>query len=101
MGFFSGTLSGLVRKYSKKLAEARTRGQGGQEAVDWGFVYGEWSIGQNDFEKAFFVAVEELKQRASMVGGDAVVAMRQEIELDKPNLQFFYLQMYGTAVKLK
>lgn len=64
-------------------------------------MYGEWSVGQSDFEKAFFVAVEELKVRATMVGADAVIGMRQDIDLDTNGFQFFYLQMYGTAVKFK
>ncbi|MGI6098109.1 MAG: hypothetical protein ACOYBM_08440 [Dethiobacteria bacterium] len=53
-----------------------------KERADWGFLYGEWSVGQNDFEKAFFVAVEELKQRAVMLGADAIIGMRQDIDLD-------------------
>lgn len=69
--------------------------------MDWGFLYGEWSVGQSDFEQAFFVATEELKKRAQMVGADAIVAMRQDIDLDTNGFAYFYLQMYGTAVKLR
>ena len=61
--------------------------------------YGEFSVGQSDFEKAFFVAVEELKKRAALLGADAIIGMRQDIDLDTNTFQFFYLQMYGTAVK--
>ena len=56
-------------------------------------------MGQSDFEKAFFVAVQELKKRAGLLGADAIIAMRQDIDLDTTAFQFFYLQMYGTAVK--
>ena len=62
-------------------------------------LYGEFSVGQSDFEKAFFVAVQELKKRAGLLGADAIIAMRQDIDLDTTAFQFFYLQMYGTAVK--
>lgn len=72
-----------------------------REKADWGFLYGEWSVGQSDFEKAFFVAVEELKVRAALLGADAIIGMRQDIDLDTNGFQFFYLQMYGTAVKYK
>lgn len=41
----------------------------------------------------------EAKQRAVMLGGDAVVSMRQDIDLDTSGFQYFYLQMYGTVVK--
>ena len=71
------------------------------ERADWGFLYGEWSVGQSDFEKAFFVATEELKKRAKLVGADAIIGMRQDIDLDTNGFAFFYLQMYGTAVKFK
>ena len=36
-----------------------------------------------------------------MIGGDAIVAMRYDIDVDTTGIQHFYLQMYGTAVKLK
>jgi len=45
-------------------------------------LHGEFSVGQSDFEKAFFVAVQELKKRAAMLGPDAIVGMRQDIDLD-------------------
>ncbi|MCF2554417.1 heavy metal-binding domain-containing protein [Faecalicatena contorta] len=66
---------------------------------DLGFLYGEWSVGQNDFEKAFYITVEELKKRAVILGADAIVCMRQDIDLDTNGFAYFYLQMYGTAVK--
>lgn len=100
-GIFSSALSKLVRQYESEIADARKQGQIGARRGDWGFLYGEFSVGQSDFEKAFFVAVQELKKRAGMVGADAVVGMRQDIDLDTTTFQFFYLQMYGTAVKFK
>lgn len=100
-GFFSSALDKLVRKYSDQISKMKKEGMMSREQADWGFLYGEWSVGQNDFEKAFFIAVEELKQRAAMLGADAIIAMRQDIDLDTNGFQFFYLQMYGTAVKLK
>ncbi len=100
-GVFSSALSKLVKKYSDEIARMKKQGTMSQDRADWGFLYGEWSVGQSDFEKAFFVAVEELKERASMLGADAVIAMRQDIDLDTNGFQHFYLQMYGTAVKFK
>ena len=32
---------------------------------------------------------------------NAIISMRQDIDLDTNSFQFFYLQMYGTAVKFK
>lgn len=76
-------------------------GQISKHKADWGWLYGEFSVGQNDFDKAFFIAVEELKKRAARMGADAVIGMRQDIDLDTNAFTYFYLQMYGTAVRFK
>lgn len=98
-GLFSSTLSDLVNKYSAEIEEMKNHALVSERRSDWGFLWGEYSVGQNDFEKAFFVATQELKKRALMLGGDAVVSMRQDIDLDTSGFQYFYLQMYGTVVK--
>lgn len=98
-GLFSSTLSELVNKYSAEIEEMKNHALMSERRSDWGFLWGEYSVGQNDFEKAFFVATQELKKRAVMLGGDAVVSMRQDIDLDTNGFQYFYLQMYGTVVK--
>jgi len=100
-GLFFNQLGDLIGKYRQKLADMKSRGTIRGVAMDWGFLYGEFSVGQSQFDSAFFVAVEELKQRAGRVGGDAIVHMRQDIDIDTSGMQFFYLQMYGTAVKVK
>lgn len=79
----------------------KKEGQVSKERPDWGFLYGEWSAGQSNFDKAFYIAVEELKKRAAMLGADAIISMRQDIDLDTTAFQYFYLQMYGIAVKFK
>lgn len=98
-GLFSSTLSDLVNKYSAEIEEMKNNALMSERRTDWGLLWGEYSVGQNDFEKAFFVATQELKKRALMLGGDAVVSMRQDIDLDTSGFQYFYLQMYGTVVK--
>ncbi|WP_337563189.1 hypothetical protein [Phascolarctobacterium succinatutens] len=98
-GLFSSSLSDLVNKYSAEIEDMKNSALMSERRSDWGFLWGEYSVGQNDFEKAFFVATQELKKRALMLGGDAVVSMRQDIDLDTSGFQYFYLQMYGTVVK--
>lgn len=98
-GLFSSTLSDLVNKYSAEIEDMKNSALMSEGKMDWGVLWGERSVGQNDFEKAFFVATQELKKRAVMLGGDAVVSMRQDIDLDTSGFQYFYLQMYGTVVK--
>ena len=86
-------------KYKLEIQSAKKSGAMSQDKADWGFLYGEWSVGQSDFEAAFFIATEELKKRAEMVGADAIICMRQDIDMDTNGFAYFYLQMYGTTVK--
>lgn len=99
-GIFGSALGTLVKKYKVQIENKKRSGTMSGEKADWGFLWGEWSVGQNDFEKAFFVAVEELKLRAQMLGGNAIINMRQDIDLDTNGFAYFYLQMYGTVVKI-
>lgn len=98
-GLFGSALSKLVTKYQNEISSMKKSGMMSEGQADWGFLYGEWSVGQSDFEKAFFVATEELKKRGEMVGADAIICMRQDTDLDTNGFAYFYLQMYGTAVK--
>ena len=41
----------------------------------------------------------KLKEKAMLMGADAVIGMRQDLDLDSNGFQYFYLQMYGTAVR--
>ena len=99
-GLFSTTLNKLIDKYSKEISDMKYNKLMSEYKSDWGFIYGEWSVGQNDFEKAFFVAVQELKIRAKILGANAIICMKQDIDLDTTAFQHFYLQMYGTAVRI-
>lgn len=98
-GVFSSALGDLTKKYAAEIQAMKNDGSMSEARADWGFLYGEWSVGQSQFESAFYVATQELKKRAALVGGDAVICMRQDIDLDTNAFSFFYLQMYGTAVK--
>jgi hypothetical protein len=99
-GLFSNQLDKLAKQYKSKITQMKKQGQIGAAQADWGFLYGEWSVGQGQFETAFFVAVQELKKRANLLGADAIIGMRQDIDLDTSGFQYFYLQVYGTAVKI-
>jgi len=100
-GIFSSTFSEKFKEYSAEIERMKKKGSMSRERADWGFLYGEFSVGQSQFEKAFFIATEELKKRAALLGGDAIIGMRQDIDLDTNGFSYFYLQMYGTAVKKK
>lgn len=100
-GIFSSALSKLAKQYRSEIEKMKKDGTISKERVDWGFLYGEWSVGQSDFEKAFYIATQELKKRAAMVGADAIIGLKEDVDLDTNEFQFFYMQMYGTAVKFK
>jgi hypothetical protein len=97
-GILSNQLNRMKNKYKEEIEAMQSQGQIGKPDADWGFLIGEWSVGQSDFELAFYIAVQELKKRALSLGGDAIIFLRQDIDLDTNAFAYFYLQMYGTAV---
>jgi hypothetical protein len=44
-GIFSSALSKLVSKYQNEIAQMKKQGQMSKASIDWGFLYGEWSVG--------------------------------------------------------
>ncbi len=101
-GGSSRALSKLTEKYRKEIDELKKYGQTSNREMDWGFLYGELSLGmENNFDKAFFVAVKEIQTRAKQIGANAIIGMRQDIDMDTNGFYSFYLQMYGTAVRFK
>lgn len=82
-----GALSGMIELFSTGDISASTKDLLGN--------------GHNQFDEAFFISVEELKKRAYYMGADAIIGMKEELNLDTNGFQHFYMQMYGTAVKFK
>ena len=85
----------LQREYEQRLKNMESRGTSTKfswrDSSTWAW--------QTQFERAFFIAIEELKLRAAIMDADAVIGMMQDIDLDNDASVHFYLQMYGTAVK--
>ena len=100
-GFFSSKFSKLAEKYAEDIKELEQNSKSFIGEVGMRLFLGEFSVGEDNFEKAFFMATEELKRKAIAIGADAIIHMRQDIDLDTNSFAYFYLQMYGTAVKLK
>ena len=101
----SNSFKNLEKKYSEHLQNLKSEGQrsndapSGMELLEVLFLNAGADNGHSNFDAAFYIAVEELKERAILLGADAIVGMRQDIDLDSNGFQYFYLQMYGTAVK--
>ena len=95
----------LSQKYNDLLTQLNRKGQmsgdsvSGLEVMQALFLNFADMSSHTSFDRAFFIAVEELKERAAKVGADAVIGMRYDMDLDTTGFQYFYLQMYGTAVK--
>ncbi len=100
-GLFGSQLGTLIKKYKTEIETLKKESLISMERPDWGLLWGEFSAGQNDFDKAFFIAAQELKVRAAILLADAIICMRQDIDMDTNGFQYFYMQMYGTAVKFQ
>lgn len=106
----------LIKEYKDEINEWKAKGQGsndrenileaigllinlfdGPNLPNRDFVGNSHAI----FDVAFFIGLQELKKRAMLLGADAIIGMKQDIDLDTHGFQHFYLQMYGTAVKRK
>lgn len=99
-GLFSSAYSKLANEYLEELKKHREDGTFSPTFADWGFLFGTgWSVGQNDFDPAFYIAVEELKRRAIVLDADAIIGLKVNFDLDTNGFQYFYLQSYGTAVR--
>lgn len=95
-GLLSSQLSKLIKEYQAHIKDLQSKGQFHEEHKSLGNAF---STQTEDFDKAFFIAIEELRKRAITLGADAVIGMRQDIDIDPQSFLYFYLQMYGTAIK--
>jgi uncharacterized protein YbjQ (UPF0145 family) len=66
-----------------------------------GLVMGDSVADYRLFPIAFTVCVEALKRGAAARGANAVIGLRMNFDLDKggSGLQFFTMQLFGTAVR--
>lgn len=100
VGVFSTSLSRLKKQYGDEIASMRKSGQLTDRGTDLRtFVYGEWLFDKTDFEVSFYIALREIQKRAKLLDADAVVGMRQDIDMLSGGAQYFCVQMYGTAVR--
>lgn len=99
-GFFTSKFSKLIKKYTAELKASQENPR--MDDNDWRTTYAEHSFNTDSrFEKAFYVSVRELQLIAKDLGADAVVHLHQDIRMDTQGFQYFYMQLYGTAVRFK
>ena len=88
-GILKNHLDKLALKHKIFLEDLTTKGILSDKHID--------TTGQ-DMEKAFYIALEELKSKAQKIGGDALIYLRYDTDILQTSSDF-YLQLYGTAVK--
>jgi hypothetical protein len=108
-GIFSSLYKRLLKKYSTSPYEellivpdlSPQKNRDGISLLSlFDFSMGfEGSVGQGNFDSAFYMSLAEIKLRASQLGGNAIVGLKVDFDLDTTNFGCFYLQMYGTVVK--
>ena len=111
-GVFSSAYKTLSKKYDdfpynllivKPKSESLASNESGLlwlTLLDANFGF-EGSVGQQFFDKAFYMGVAEMKLRAAEIGANAIVGLKMDFDLDTTNYGAFYLQMYGTAVLME
>lgn len=101
-GIVGSKLATMKKQYKEQIRQQMQKGSlDSNRRADWGSLFLEWGVGQEDFQFAFYIATEEIKKMSKKMGADAVIGMRQDIDIDTNGFAFFYLQMYGTAVRFK
>ena len=105
--FKASVFSTLKTKYSAQIQALKNAGgintkpEVTRAARFLGGIVGEFAQEPTDFEISFYIATQEIKKRAAFMGAHGIVCIRQDIDLDSTGFQYFYLQMYGTAVRFK
>ena len=98
-GLFSSRFTKLKKAYQEEIAAMKAQlGESGTEPTGWAAITAELSS-DNDFDSAFHIAVQELRKRALLIGADAIVGMRHDIDFNPQSAGTFYVMMYGTGVR--
>ena len=95
------TYQPFVDKYKKEIKDLE---QGGNKESHkkWEHLYGKHCSKMPQNEKAFYVGVQQLKERAYLLGGDAVISMKQETTALMGSFSpYFYTHFYGTVIKFR
>ena len=53
----------------------------------------------SELEECFFIGQEELKNRARILGADAIIGFKEDTDFPWESQSLFFMQMYGTAVR--
>jgi uncharacterized protein YbjQ (UPF0145 family) len=92
-------MSGTLDAAAKKLGiDIRAISEGELMSA---LVFGDSSANFKAFPVAFAVCSEQLRRQAASMGGDAVVGVQMNFDLDRSGigLSAFTMQLFGTAVR--
>lgn len=91
-GSLAGSFRDLVLRYDMELSHAA------KQADPWSSQYGGWALEQSDFDRGFYIGVQELRRRGRMLEADAIVGLTQSFTPFEDGT--FVLSLVGTAVRL-
>lgn len=102
-GIMKSQFETLREKHKSALQKQRARGHlngetdGGDILV--GLLTGDLNFEARTYDQALWIGFEEMRSRAVRVGADAVIWVRQDMHIDNSGMEYFYLQVTGTAVR--
>lgn len=103
-GMFADGLSRLIDKHRKQMAERMSLEMSGIIPMSalrrLGIALSMAMSGPPLLEAAYYIGIEELKERAAALGGDAIVELAHETEFDAPNFTSFCIHFRGMVARL-
>ena len=90
-----------LQQYHRDISDILSKGLLSQMGNDYSWLYGSQTGEDCLLEIGSLIAMQELKKRGRSMGADAIICMRQNMNVDMGNPNNFSLQMYGTAIKYK
>jgi len=93
-------MSNLFSSYEKSRPEIADASVKASTLNGWSSIYGRMCHDLSDYDKAFYVCVQELKKRAFLLGANAVIGMSYKMEFYADSSSYSYMQMCGTAIRI-
>lgn len=93
-GLLSSQFNSYRQYYFEEISSLKKQG-----IVTDDVLYADWILHRGEFEAAFYIATEELKKHAEMLGANAIIYLRQNTDLE-PETNAFFITLCGTAVKV-
>jgi hypothetical protein len=98
-GLFSSQFDKLSKQYKALIEDLKKGGNVSDNDIPWTNLIGDFMATQTDIDLAFVIAIEELKKRASNLGGNAIVGFKFDLDFNTKSANEFFVKVTGTAVR--